>query len=83
MRKWQLHEARAKLSQVVDEAISNGPQTITRNGQEVAIVIGYEEYQATVAARGSLVSFFRRSPLVGAGLDLERDQSPVREDFRS
>lgn len=27
----------------------------------------------------SLLDFFRRSPLWGAGLDLDRDRSPMRE----
>ena len=36
---WQLQEAKNKLSEVVDEAIREGPQVITGRGEEVAVVI--------------------------------------------
>lgn len=81
MQTWQLHEAKNKLSQVVDDAIADGPQVITRHGQEVAVIVAYDAYRAMTAAPESLVTFFRQSPLVGEELDLERDRSPIREPF--
>ena len=49
-RTWQLQEAKNKLSEVVDQAIAEGPQVITRRGEEVAIVIklGGQTSQANV-----------------------------------
>ena len=80
IQTWQLQEAKNKLSRVVDNAVNSGPQIITRRGVEVAIVISYAEYQKMVASQGSLVDFFRESPLVGLELDLERDKSGIRQD---
>jgi prevent-host-death family protein len=80
IQTWQLQEAKNKLSRVVDNAVNSGPQIITRRGVEVAIVISYAEYQKMVASRGSLIDFFRESPLVGIELDLERDKSDIRQD---
>lgn len=80
IRIWQLQEAKSKLSQVVDNAISDGPQVITRRGVQVAIVLSYSEYRKLVSRRGGLLAFFRNSPLAGVGLDLARDTSPVRKD---
>jgi prevent-host-death family protein len=82
MQTWQLQEAKNKLSQVVDDAIADGPQVITRHGQEVAVVLAYDAYRALTAAPESLVVFFRQSPLVGEDLDLQRDPSPIRDAFR-
>lgn len=45
MAHWQLQEAKQKLSRVVDLAVSEGPQTITRHGNEVAILVSIEEYR--------------------------------------
>lgn len=45
MASWQLQEAKQKLSRVVDLAVEEGPQTITRHGHEVAVVVSIEEYQ--------------------------------------
>lgn len=45
MAQWQLQEAKQKLSRVVDLAVSEGPQTITRHGNAVAILVSIEEYR--------------------------------------
>lgn len=76
---WQLQEAKNKLSQVVENAVHDGPQVITKHGVEVAIVISYAEYQTMIASKGKLSAFFRDSPLVGLALDLARDKSDARE----
>ena len=36
-RVWQLQEAKNKFSEVVEEAISHGPQIITKHGIEAVI----------------------------------------------
>jgi prevent-host-death family protein len=80
---WQLQEAKNKLSKVVDEAIRQGPQIITRHGVEVAIVLSYDEFRKIIASKERLSEFFQKSPLAGADLDLTRDKSPWREDSAS
>jgi prevent-host-death family protein len=80
-RIWQLQEAKNKLSEVVDEAITNGPQVITKRGVETAIVLSYRDYRALLLNQQKLSDFFRESPLVGVELDLTRDTSPTREDI--
>ncbi len=81
MHNWQLQEAKNRLSQVIDEAITAGPQVITRHGREVAIVLSMDEYRFLAARQESLVDFFRHSPFVGVELDLTRDKTPIREAF--
>jgi len=78
-RTWQLQEAKNRLSQVVDRALQEGPQVITRHGAEVVIVIAYEQYQSMLASRQKLSEFFQESPLAEVELELERDKSPLRE----
>ncbi|MGQ9555393.1 MAG: type II toxin-antitoxin system Phd/YefM family antitoxin [Anaerolineae bacterium] len=75
---WQLQEAKSKLSQVVEGAIAEGPQVITRRGVEVAVVLSYAEYAKLSRPKTDLVQFFQESPL--AGLDLSRDRSLPRRD---
>ena len=81
IRSWQLQEAKNKLSQVVDDAVNEGPQVITKHGVEVAIVISVAEYKKMIASRGKLSTFFQESPLVDVELDLARDKSEAREGF--
>jgi antitoxin Phd len=81
IRTWQLQEAKNKLSQVVEDAVTDGPQVITKHGVEVAIVISFAEYQKMIASKGKLSAFFQDSPLVGTDLDLRRDKSDARDDL--
>ena len=81
MRTWQLQEAKNKFSEVVDGAINDGPQVVTRRGVETAIVLSYAEYRKILAGDQKLSDFFGQSPLAGVDLDLERDKSPVRDDI--
>lgn len=78
---WQLQDAKNKFSQVVNEAMAHGPQVITRRGQEVAIVISYDEYRQLVTSQPKLSDFFRASPLSAVELDLSRDTSDIRPDI--
>ena len=80
-QRWQLQEAKNRLSQVVDEAMEDGPQIITRRGVDVAVVISAKEYRRMVTKQGTLSEFFRNSPLADADLDLTRDKSDAREGF--
>ena len=79
IRSWQLQEAKNKFSRVIENAVNDGPQIITKRGVEVAIIISYAEYQQMIASRGKLSAFFQDSPLVDVELDLTRDKSETRE----
>jgi hypothetical protein len=55
---------------------------VTRGGTDSVVVIPLEEYQALLARSRqpkSLVEFFRRSPLAGLNLPLDRDADTGRE----
>ena len=78
---WQLQEAKNKLSKVVDDALTQGPQIITRRGVEVVIVISYEQFKKMTVSEQKLSDFFRSSPLVDEELDLTRDKSAIREEI--
>jgi prevent-host-death family protein len=42
---WSSSEAKPKFCELVRSAEADGPQTITRRGAEVAVVISIEEYR--------------------------------------
>lgn len=77
---WQLQEAKSKFSRVVEAALSDGPQVVTRRGTETVVVLSYPEYRGFLLNKGRLSDFFRGSPLVGIELDLTRDGSRLRPD---
>jgi prevent-host-death family protein len=69
---WTVAEAKAKFSEVLDRAVSDGPQTITRNGKLTAVIVSAEEWARRAKRQGTLVDFFANSPLRGSGLEIER-----------
>lgn len=75
MRSWKLHEAKAKLHEIVKEAKIHGPQEITLRGEPVAIILSYEEYKKLAKPKPSLVEFMRQSPLAQAKINLKFDRS--------
>lgn len=78
-RRWQLQEAKNKLSQVAEEAVRYGPQVITKRGEDVVVVISRAEYERLSRPRTSLVEFLTSSPLAGSGLVVDRDPKGGRE----
>src|SRR5207245_8695866 len=44
-QSWTVAEAKAKFSEIIERAMSDGPQTITRNGRKAAVLVGEEEWQ--------------------------------------
>lgn len=79
MTRWQLQEAKARLSEVIKKASKEGPQSITVHGEPTAVVLSSEEYERLKHPRGSFVEFMRHSPLYGLDLDLERRQTLTRK----
>ena len=80
MHVWQMQEAKARLSEVVKCAQSEGPQNISLHGQSVAVVVSCALFDSLTGNDTSLVDFMRRSPLYGdEDIQLERDTSLTRE----
>ncbi|MBM0105681.1 type II toxin-antitoxin system Phd/YefM family antitoxin [Steroidobacter sp. S1-65] len=76
--QWTVAEAKAKLSEVIDHAQNEGPQTITRNGRRAVVVVDIEEWERRTRRSGNLAEFFSASPLRGSGLKVRRSKDRLR-----
>ena len=76
---WQLQEAKSKFSEVVDRALKQGVQIVTRRGRKAVVVMPFAEYERLTRQSGSLSLFLLTSPLPGSELAIERDKSLPRE----
>jgi prevent-host-death family protein len=73
---WQLQTAKARLSEVIRCARTTGPQVVTRQGREEAVIVAIEEFRRlTQRAKQpeSLLQFFAQSPLAEAAIDFKRE----------
>jgi antitoxin Phd len=74
---WQVQDAKARFSELLDATIKNGPQVVTRRGIETAVLVPVEEWRRLQdSARPSL-----KELLVGPGPRFE-NLIPERRSFR-
>lgn len=77
---WKLEDAKARFSEVVRRARSEGPQRVSIRGREAVVVIAADEFerlQPRSAHRLPFVAFMET--LSGKGLDLTRDDDVGRD----
>jgi prevent-host-death family protein len=76
---WALQDAKNRFSELVEQALHDGPQIVTRRGKDTVVILSVEAFQKLTAKQESLVTFLRNSPLAGVELDLERQPDYGRE----
>jgi len=79
MDTWTVASAKAKFSEVIDRALADGPQVITRNGRKTVVVVAAEEWEHKGTRNGNLAEFFAKSPLRGSGIKAERVKDGPRK----
>ncbi len=75
---WALAEAKNRFSEVVRLAISSGPQEISRRGEKV-IVLSELDYLKLRGKKMDFAEFLLKKTPNLTDLDLQRDQSPMRD----
>lgn len=80
---WQLQDAKNRFSEMVDKALDEGPQTVTRRGEEAVVVVAAREFRDLVRPKTPLAEFFARSPLTKIASELERELQRDRDVGRN
>jgi antitoxin Phd len=70
MKKWPLQEAKNQFSQVVELAQTAGPQTVTRHGEPIAVILSASEFKKMARPKETILEFF--APLKSSGIKLKR-----------
>ena len=76
---WQIQEAKAQFSRVVDNANVKGYQIITKQGEPVAVILSKKEFDKLTRPKTSLLNFFKAAPCQEIELDIERSKDLPRE----
>ena len=76
---WQLAQAKNRFSEVFTKAMTEGPQTITRRGEQAVLIsrVEYDRLSTPQPKKMSLGEFLLGGPSL-EGVDLERRKSPMR-----
>lgn len=75
---WQLQEAKQRFSELVRRALDEGPQVITRHGEEVVVVIPADDYRRSEPEKPDFADFLLAGPDFDL-LDLERPRVLPRD----
>jgi antitoxin Phd len=79
MATWQVQKAKARLSELIQEARDHGPQIITKHGAEQAVVLSIAEYKTLLRdGKPSFNEFLLSGPKF-EDFGIERDQDTGRE----
>jgi prevent-host-death family protein len=70
---WQLQEAKSKFSELVESALSKGPQIVTKRGVSSVVIISIDEFNQLKKPKEGLISFFKRAPKLNLELDRKKD----------
>ena len=76
---WQLQEAKNRFSEVVDEALHHGPQTVTRHGREAVVILSYDEYIKLKPQQENLLQALQVPQEYRVDLQIERSKELARD----
>ncbi len=74
---WQLQEAKQKFSALVQRALDDGPQVVTRRGEEVVVVLSARDYRRMTQSAPDFADFLLSAPDLSQ-LEIERTDDPAR-----
>jgi prevent-host-death family protein len=73
---WRLDEAKRRFSELIRSVEADGPQYLTRHGEEVAVVVSIAEYRHLRNARRDFKAFLQSPPDVE--MEISRSVLPAR-----
>ena len=54
MSRWQVHDAKARFSEMLETCLEQGPQVVTKRGVEAAVLVPIDHWRRLQAARRTL-----------------------------
>jgi antitoxin Phd len=74
--KWQIQEAKARFSEMVERTLREGPQTVTRHGKPVAVLVRADQFQRLRTGGKTFKALLASAPL--ADLEIRRSRGKAR-----
>lgn len=75
--RWQLQEAKQRFSELVRTAHDDGPQVVTRHGEDVAVVVAIDDYRRMTGRVPDFKEFLLTGPDL-SDLHIERSTEVAR-----
>ena len=75
---WRLADAKNRFSEVVNRALTGDPQVVLRR-RDAVVVVAQRDYEKLTGKRLGFKQFLLGKGPSLEGIDLKRDQSPMRK----
>lgn len=75
---WTLQDAKNRFSELVERAKNEGPQRVTKYGEDAVVIVSMKQWTQLNATDLSLADFLLKSPLANTEIEFDRDNSKVR-----
>ena len=75
---WQVQEAKNHFGELIDRALSEGPQTVTRHGKPVVRVVAVTEGDAQAPADDGFLEFLLSAPKVEEFAELIGERTSIK-----
>jgi prevent-host-death family protein len=76
--RWPVQDAKQRFSELLRRAHSDGPQIVTRHGEEVAVIIDAAEFHRLTGDQADFKDYLPTGPLLD-DLELSRADDLPRE----
>lgn len=73
---WQIQQAKARFSEMVERTLKEGPQTVTRHGKPVAVLVPADQYRRLRNKRKTFKAMLAAAP--SGRLQIRRSREKVR-----
>ncbi len=75
---WRLADAKNRFSELVNRALTRGPQLVLRR-RDAVVVVARRDYEKLTGKRPGFKQYLLARGPSFRGLDLSRDRSPMRK----
>ena len=79
MKKWQLYEAKNKLSQIIDEVMDGSMQVVTKRGIDAVVIISANDFKNLLEPKKKFTEFLTGDPKID-NFEIERVKGSIRLD---
>ena len=59
---WQVQEAKQRFSELVQRALDEGPQFVTRRGKDAVVIVAADEYRRLAGGQPDFKAFLLSAP---------------------
>jgi prevent-host-death family protein len=75
--RWQIREAKARFTEMVERTVAEGPQTIIRRSEAVAVLVSVDEYRRLRSGGNTFKTSLASAPLRGVEIRRSQDRALV------